>query len=118
MFNEKAYRQHLSKYTKEQIIDLYIQKCYDEQLRNSVKGRKKQKEIWTSGYMEELNPDGTRKYPLDEGKITTYTYCMGCAEKEQKLDELYNKLFVYDGAVKELKEIIKRIEKMEKGEKK
>lgn len=45
----------------------------------------------TSGYLQEINPDGTSKYPVSE-HIETTAYCSGCEEKDKIIADLENKI--------------------------
>lgn len=99
MFDEKAYREHLEKFTKDKIIDLYIQKCFDEHMTKlygeggcEFEDKSENGQFATSGYLEELNPDGTRKYPIPKGEIKTTVYCSGCEEKDKIIADLENKI--------------------------
>jgi hypothetical protein len=91
MFDEKAYREHLEKFTKEQLIDLYIQKCFDEYMTKLYGEGGEDTGPWTSGYSQEINSDGTSKYPIPE-HIETTAYCSGCAEKDKIIADLEKEL--------------------------
>lgn len=91
MFDEKAYREHLKKLTKDKIIDLYIQKCFDEYMTKLYGEGGQDTELLTSGYLQEINSDGTSKYPVPE-HIETTVYCSSCEEKDKTIAELENKI--------------------------
>lgn len=68
MINEKEYRKWLSKYTKEQLIDLYIQKAFEQYMTTK----------YGEGGMAEnniTNPDGT--IPFEN-----HNHCQNCYIKD------------------------------------
>ena len=111
MFDEKEFRDWLNQYTKEQLIDLYIQKTFDVYMTTKYgeggcefDDKCENGQFATSGYLEELNPDGTRKYPIPQGETTTYTYCGGCEEKDKIIADLENKIDKMQNLIEEVVE--------------
>ena len=114
MFDEQEFREWLNKYTKEQLIELYIQKTFDVYMTTKYgeggcefEDKCENGKFATSGYLQEINPDGTSKYPVPE-HVETTVYCSGCAEKEEEILKLTKKLAETEAKLKLLKKLHKK----------